>query len=97
MGRVERLARIGIMRFEEKRHGYELRYTATRLYLQRTGTVRPAPRRGAHRRKPPRRPMRGMLLHQDGSKHAWLAGQPALDLSASRVSRRSSGRSPPSP
>jgi hypothetical protein len=24
--------------------------------------------------------MRGMLLHQDGSKHAWLAGQPALDL-----------------
>ena len=23
--------------------------------------------------------MRGMLLHQDGSKHAWLADQPALD------------------
>jgi hypothetical protein len=21
-----------------------------------------------------------MLLHQDGAKHAWLAGQPALDL-----------------
>ena len=64
----------------EKRHGYKLGYTTTRLYLQKTGTVRPAPRRGAHRRKRPRRPMRGMLLHQDGSKHAWLAGQPALDL-----------------
>ena len=24
--------------------------------------------------------MRGMMLHQDGSKHFWLAGQPALDL-----------------
>jgi hypothetical protein len=24
--------------------------------------------------------MRGMLVHQDGSKHAWLAGRPALDL-----------------
>lgn len=63
-----------------KRHGYKLGYTTTRLYLQKTGMVQPAPRRGAHRRKRPRRPMRGMLLHQDGSKHAWLADQPALDL-----------------
>lgn len=64
----------------EKRHGYKLGYTTTRLYLQKTGAVPPAPRRGAHRRKRPRRPMRGMMLHQDGSKHAWLADQPALDL-----------------
>jgi transposase len=64
----------------EQRHGYKLGYTTTRLSLQKTGTVPPAPRRGAHRRKRPRRPMRGMLLHQDGSKHAWLEGQPALDL-----------------
>ena len=63
-----------------KRHGYRLGYTTTRLYLQKTGTVQPAPKRGAHRRKRPRRPMRGMLLHQDGAKHPWLAGQPALDL-----------------
>jgi transposase len=64
----------------EQRHGYKLGYTTTRLYLQKTGMVQPAPRRGAHRRKRPRRPMRGMLLHQDGAKHAWLADQPALDL-----------------
>jgi transposase len=72
-----------IKHFHEKlvtRHGYKLGYTTTRLYLQKTGTVPPAPRRGAHRRKRPRRPMRGMLLHQDGAKHAWLAGQPVLDL-----------------
>jgi transposase len=64
----------------EQRHGYKLRYTTTRLHLQKTGMVQPAPRRGAHRRKRPRRPMRGMLLHQDASQHAWLAGQPPLDL-----------------
>ena len=63
-----------------ERHGYKLCYTVTRLALQRSGLVRPAPRRGAHRRKRPRRPMAGMLLHQDGSRHVWLAGQPVLDL-----------------
>ena len=36
-----------------------------------------APRRGAHRRKRPRRPLPGMMLHQDGSRHEWLAGQAA--------------------
>jgi len=63
-----------------KRHDYKLCYTVTRLALQHGGLVRPAPRRGAHRRKRPRRPMAGMLLHQDGSRHVWLQGQPALDL-----------------
>lgn len=72
-----------IKHFHEKlaqRHGYKLGYTTTRLYLQKTGVVQPAPRRGAHRRKRPRRPMRGMLLHQDASRHRWLIDQPALDL-----------------
>jgi hypothetical protein len=32
--------------------------------------------RSAHLKKRPRRPLRGMLLHQDGSSHRWL---PALD------------------
>jgi transposase len=72
-----------VKHFHEKlveRHGYKLGYTTTRLHLQKTGAVQPAPRRGAHRRKRPRRPMPGMMLHQDASKHAWLADQPALDL-----------------
>ena len=64
----------------EQRHGYKLGSTTTRIDLQKTGAVQPAPRRGAHRRKRPRRPMRGMLLHQDGSKHLWLAELPPLDL-----------------
>ena len=57
-----------------RRHGYKLGYTVTRLALQQAGLVRPAPRRGAHRRRRPRRPMAGMLLHQDGSRHLWLPG-----------------------
>lgn len=72
-----------VKHFHEKlveRHGYKLGYTVTRLALQSAGLVRPAPRRGAHRRKRPRRPMAGMLLHQDGSPHAWLAGRAPLDL-----------------
>jgi hypothetical protein len=42
--------------------------------------VAKAPRKGAHRRKRERRPLPGMMLHQDGSRHVWLEGQPGLDL-----------------
>jgi transposase len=55
-------------------------YTWTKTLLHSKGLLEPAPRRGAHRRKRPRRPMPGMMLHQDGSRHEWLGGQPALDL-----------------
>jgi transposase len=55
-------------------------YTWTKLFLQSKGLLERAPRRGAHRRKRPRRPLPGMMLHQDGSRHEWLAGQPAMDL-----------------
>ena len=40
----------------------------------RRGLVKPAPRRSAHRKKRPRRPMPGMMLHQDASRFAWLPG-----------------------
>lgn len=72
-----------VRHFHEKlveRHGYRLGYTVTRLALQASGQARKAQRRGAHRRKRPRRPLPGMLLHQDGSTHAWLAGRAPLDL-----------------
>ena len=63
-----------------KRHGYKLGYTVTKVHLHRAGLVRPALKRSAHRKKRPRRPLVGMMLHQDGSRHAWLEGQPPLDL-----------------
>ncbi len=57
-------------------HGFRLGYSWTKLRLQAAGLLAKAPRRGAHRKKRPRRPLRGLLLHQDGSPHRWL---PALD------------------
>jgi transposase len=57
-----------------KRHNYTLGYTVTKLHLHRAGLVQAATKRSAHRKKRPRRPMVGMLLHQDASTHVWLAG-----------------------
>ena len=56
-------------------HGFGRSYNWLRLTLQAHGRITPAPRRGAHRRKRPRRPMVGMMLHQDGSSHEWVAGR----------------------
>ncbi len=53
-------------------HGFKLGYTWTKTRLQETGLVKKAKRRGAHRKKRPRRPLPGMLLFQDGSPHRWL-------------------------
>jgi transposase len=57
-----------------KRHNYTLGYTVTKLHLHRAGLVEAAKKRSAHRKKRPRRPMVGMMLHQDASTHAWLPG-----------------------
>ena len=61
-------------------HGYRLSYSCLKGRLQAAGLVRPERRRGGHRRKRERKPCTGMMLHQDGSREVWLAGQPALDL-----------------
>lgn len=64
----------------QQRHGYVLGYTVTKLALHAAGLVQKAAKRSAHRKKRPRRPLRGMLLHQDGSRHVWIEGLPAMDL-----------------
>jgi transposase len=84
---VERLYReryqgFTVKHFHEhlvKDHGFGWGYTWTKLHLQWMGVVGKAPRKGAHRRKRERRPLPGMMLHQDGSRHEWLPGQ-TLDL-----------------
>src|SRR5829696_1394593 len=55
-------------------------YTWTKSVLQLRGLVSKAPKRSAHRKKRARRPLPGMLVFQDGSKHAWLPQGPELDL-----------------
>ena len=64
--------------FHEKlvaEHGCARSYNWVRLTLQARGRMRGAPRRGAHRRKRPRRALPGMMVHQDGSRHAWVPGR----------------------
>jgi transposase len=61
-------------------HLFRRSYTWTKLFLQSKRLLEKAPRRGAHRRKRRCRPLPGMMLHQDGSRHAWLAGREAMDL-----------------
>jgi transposase len=73
----EHYADFTVKHFHEqlvKRHSYKLGYTVTKVHLQRAGLVVRAKKRSAHRKKRPRRPMLGMLLHQDASRHAWLPG-----------------------
>ena len=55
-------------------------YSLVKSVLQLRGLTTKAPRRGVHRRKRERRPLPGMMLFQDGSKHAWLDRGPDLDL-----------------
>jgi transposase len=55
-------------------HGGTRSYTWTKKALQAAGPVARAPRRGAHRKKRPRKPLPGMMLHQDGSTHEWVPG-----------------------
>jgi transposase len=74
----ERYAGFTVKHFHEhlvKDHGFGWGYTWTKTFLHGRGLAAPAPRRGAHRRKRPRRPLAGMLLHQDGSTHRWLPGR----------------------
>jgi len=74
----ERYHGFTVKHFHEKlvaHHDFDWGYTWTKTTLQRAGLVRTAKRRGAHRRKRPRRPLAGMMLHQDGSSHEWVPGQ----------------------
>jgi len=66
---------LNVRHFHEKlqeEHDIELSYTWVQKALQGAGLVAKRHKRGPHRRRRPRRPMPGMLLHIDGSKHRWL-------------------------
>ena len=60
-------------------HGFKWGYTWTKRVLQEARLVRRAPKRSAHRKKRVRRPLPGMMLFQDGSRHQWLGDRPPLD------------------
>lgn len=79
----ERYFDFNVQHFHEElrtRHGLRLGYSWVKAALQGAGLVPQRHTRGPHRRRRPRRPLPGMLLHQDGSRHAWLPERPPLDL-----------------
>ena len=66
---------LNIRHFHEKlrdEHQIDLSYTWVQQALQGAGLIAKRRKRGPHRRRRPRRPLPGMLLHIDGSKHRWL-------------------------
>jgi transposase len=65
--------------FAQRDHNLMRGYTWTRLRLLDAGLVEPSKRGGPHRLRRPRRPMRGMMIHQDASKHLWF-GEDYCDL-----------------
>lgn len=50
-------------------------YTWVKNTLQDKGLVMRAPKRGKHRKRRPRSPIPGMMIHQDGSTHEWVPGK----------------------
>ena len=74
----ERYVGFNAKHFHEKLpevHRVSRSYTWTKRVLQQAGLVSKAKRRGAHRKRRERRALVGMMLHQDGSRHEWLAGE----------------------
>jgi transposase len=64
----------------QRQHSFRWGYTWVKTQLHTAGLVERNKRRGVHRRKRPRKPCEGMMLHQDASRFAWLEEGPELDL-----------------
>ncbi len=58
-----------------KREGGTRGYTWVKKRLQEAKLVPKAEKRGAHRKRRERSALPGMMIHQDGSSHEWVAGQ----------------------
>ena len=74
---------LNVRHFHEKlreQHQIRLSYTWVKKALQGAGLVRRERPRGVHRRRRERRPLPGMLLHIDGSRHRWFQDDRWYDL-----------------
>jgi transposase len=74
---------FSVRHFHEKlkeEHGIELSYTWVKTALQGAGLVKAERKRRTHRKRRQRKPLAGMLLHIDGSKHQWFQDERWYDL-----------------
>ena len=58
-----------------KRDGGQRSYTWVKNTLQSKGAVAKVPKKGVHRKRREKSPLCGMMIHQDGSTHQWVAGK----------------------
>lgn len=61
--------------FMRRKHNLQRSYAWTKNTLVQAGLIQKGQQGGKHRIRRERRPMEGMMLHQDGSTHQWI---PAL-------------------
>ena len=74
---------LNVRHFHEKlvaEHQVTLSYSWVKGLLQGAGLVAKGRKRGAHRKRRARRPLPGMLLHMDGSRHRWFQDERWYDL-----------------
>lgn len=74
---------FNVRHFHEKLredHHIELSYSWVKTALQEAGLVKKSRSRAVHRKRRPRRPLAGMLLHIDASKHRWFQDSRFYDL-----------------
>jgi Homeodomain-like domain len=74
---------LNVRHFHEKlreQHAMDLSYTWVKSALHGAGLVARQRQRGVHRKRRPRRPLPGMLLHIDGSQHQWFQDERWYDL-----------------
>lgn len=79
----EKYAGFSVQHFHEKlveEHKIGLSYTWVKKALQGAGLVEKEAKRGVHRKKRERRPIPGLLLHIDASKHQWFQDERWHDL-----------------
>jgi len=74
---------LSVRHFQEKlreEQDIRLSYSWVKQALQGAGLVGRRKKRGPHRRRRERKPLPGMMLHIDGSKHRWLNDDRYYDL-----------------
>src|SRR6202167_2103795 len=79
----EQYSDFNVRHFHEKlreQHRIEISYTWVYAALTGAGLIVKKRRRAPHRRRRERRPMPGMMLHIDGSKHRWFQDDRWYDL-----------------
>jgi hypothetical protein len=74
---------LNVRHFHEKlreHHGIRYSYTWVKTALQEAGLVEKRKKPGSHRKRRPRRPLPGMMLHIDASEHRWFGDERYYEL-----------------